>query len=204
MKIQIMVLWVVTMCSILVGYQCFRGPSSGCRITWRWRQHGPTKFWYLLHHNPEDHDLNVHFVNKWTIPTAVLTNKVSIYCKNENFSVAEYHPVQMYRTQDGKVWDVVPHHITTQCQNPEDHDPNEGKAYILDLSMWGGGSGQFHVLAAAPCKWTFSTHCREGRVGLKSQSEHVTNRRISAPVRNQTPSVHLTASHFTELSGPMH
>jgi hypothetical protein len=34
------VLWVVTPCSVLVGYHRIRGPR------WRWRQHGPLKFWY--------------------------------------------------------------------------------------------------------------------------------------------------------------
>jgi len=36
--LQIQVLWVVTPCSVVVGYQHFKGPSP-----WRWRQHGPPK-----------------------------------------------------------------------------------------------------------------------------------------------------------------
>jgi len=62
---HVMIFWVVTSCSDVVGYQCTDGPwlsSSG----WRWRQQGPPKHWYpttSLHGHNQDHILNHHHEN---------------------------------------------------------------------------------------------------------------------------------------------
>jgi len=52
-NIHVEISWVVMLCSVVVGYQWFRGS---------WRQHGALKHWYPTAqcHNPEN-DLNLHY-----------------------------------------------------------------------------------------------------------------------------------------------
>jgi len=55
-RIQAKIFWVVTPCSIVVGYQCFgglfclhlKGEVNGMGKGWRQRQQGPPKCWYII------------------------------------------------------------------------------------------------------------------------------------------------------------
>jgi hypothetical protein len=62
-KIQVQFFWIVTMCSVAVGYKCFRSP---CCLHLHWRWHRPLIPWYptmlTQHHNPEELNLVI-----WTV-----------------------------------------------------------------------------------------------------------------------------------------
>jgi len=45
-KIRVQVFGVVTPCSVVVGYQHFRGPCY-LHLPWMCRQHGPPELWCL-------------------------------------------------------------------------------------------------------------------------------------------------------------
>jgi len=51
MKIQVMLFWIVMLCSEMVGYQCFRRPCCLCLHLQDWGQHCLPKCWYptILH-----------------------------------------------------------------------------------------------------------------------------------------------------------
>jgi hypothetical protein len=60
--IQVKVLWVMTLCSVVVGCKRFRGPCC-LHLQGEWREHGPlkTSAFYrntTWHHNPEDPNLH--------------------------------------------------------------------------------------------------------------------------------------------------
>jgi len=61
-KIHVLVFWIMTLCSDVVGYQCFGG---SCYFTPKMEAAWPSKtlvFNHIttLHHNLEDHNMNSH------------------------------------------------------------------------------------------------------------------------------------------------
>jgi len=65
MNVQIAVSWVVTLCSVVVGYQHYEGPYClhlhfTLKIEAAWSSETLVSCHVTAcHHNPEDHDLNV-------------------------------------------------------------------------------------------------------------------------------------------------
>jgi len=65
MKIQVMVFWVVTPCSYVVGYQRFGACSSETLVSpWKWRQQGPPKHRYT---SPSLHSTSTHKTAAWLL-----------------------------------------------------------------------------------------------------------------------------------------
>jgi hypothetical protein len=63
-KVQVEAFWVLTTCSVVVGYQCFRGPCCLHLQAWTCEMF---VFYHdiIQHQNPEDFDLNYTVVMKF-------------------------------------------------------------------------------------------------------------------------------------------
>jgi hypothetical protein len=63
MKIQVVVLWIVTLCSDVVGYKHFGEPCYlhlhfTLKMEMEWPSETLVSYITTWHHNPDDHDLN--------------------------------------------------------------------------------------------------------------------------------------------------
>jgi len=84
---QVKAFWVVMLCCVVVGCQCFRGPYC-----WRRRQHRPLECWYPITwhdmecHNPEDWRWRQHGPLKCWYSTMTLRGVMTQKTSTWNFS----------------------------------------------------------------------------------------------------------------------
>jgi hypothetical protein len=81
----------VTLCSDVVGYQRFGGPSYHITTPWRWRQHDPPKRWCPT----TLYGITTQIISTWIFTAVITSNLAPWICPSLSVKDQVSHPYKV-------------------------------------------------------------------------------------------------------------